>query len=568
MNQFFIHIFISVIQIGYQASITVFFVIFARIFLNLIHIPKRYSYFLWLIPFIRLVSPIQPQSTFSLLPDSIIPASIGITIMDQPVLYIDSETIEQTLQQTSPTIISKPNHHSLYVWIFILAVIWIIGLIFLLAYSVYSFIRLKHKICINIQHTEHIYLVDNIPTAFVMGIFPARIYLPSDLSNDIVEYVICHEQQHIKRKDHIIKIILFLFTCFYWIHPLIWIAYILANKDIEFACDEAVIHLKPFFYRQKYAEALLTLSIYHKKFLTIPLSFSEGSPKERIKHIISYKKPMLLLMINGVIVMVLLSLGLLTNPIMKTPDKNQSNSAINQNSVISQTTISQPPDQQMIQESEQTTEQQEKLQTGQSIKQQEILQIEPSVEQQETPQTEKETSFELKTPEIDLAAITGADDPRLYYVDESIIIFGGYFGLFVYSKTEQTIIRGIDLEEIGCSATQGDRYCEIFVSSDGTTVYLHPIISLSDGITTRIHPVLSKQVFLYQISDHTLLIKENYQIDSNLLYKGVNQDGNQATYQINGEERICTLQHSGTIGSISWSEDSEIYHNFFSLKEN
>lgn len=585
MNHYFTQIFLSMIQIGYQASITVFFVILARIFLNLIHIPKRYSYFLWLIPFIRLALPIQPQSIFSLLPDSTKPVSIDIPLINQPVIYIDSNMINHTLYQTLPATLSESNRNPLHFGIVVMAILWVVGVCVLLVYSTCSILQLKRKLCISVQQAEHIYLADNIPTAFVMGIRPARIYLPSNLSDSVIQYVICHEQQHIKRKDHIVKIILFLFTCFYWMHPLIWIAYYLANKDIEFACDEAVIYAKPFWYRQKYAAALLTLSIYHKKFLTIPLSFSERSPKKRIQHIIAYKKPMLFVMICGIIVMILLSFSLLTNPIKNTTDESENASIFNQNTTNQNFTnqdsatqqreeqadqveqmeqAKQAISQQITQEIEPITEPQEKAETNHTAESQTKPETNQQAEQL-TGQTERtaKPTLELKTPQIDLSATTGADDPRLYYVDEHIIIFGGYFGLFVYSKTEQTIIRGIDLEEIGCSATQGDHYSEIWVSSDGTTIYLHPVATSSDGTTTRIHPLLSEQTFIYQISEHTLQVKQNYQIERTQLYNGVSEDGFRGSYQVDGEERICTIQHSGVIGSISWSEDSEIYHNFF-----
>ncbi len=62
----------------------------------------------------------------------------------------------------------------------------------------------------------------------------------------------------------------------------------------------------------------------------------------------------------------------------------------------------------------------------------------------------------------------------LYYADADKIIFGGSFGLFVHDRTSGTITASLDLSYIGCDKTQGNAYCEIAASTDGTKVYLHP----------------------------------------------------------------------------------------------
>ena len=69
----------------------------------------------------------------------------------------------------------------------------------------------------------------------------------------------------------------------------------------------------------------------------------------------------------------------------------------------------------------------------------------------------------------------GADGAMLDYADGNIVIFHGYFGLFIYDLNIQKFVRAVDLEAIGCNYTQGDNYCEVSVSEDGTTVYLHPL---------------------------------------------------------------------------------------------
>ncbi len=215
-----------------------------------------------------------------------------------------------------------------------------------------------------------------------------------------------------------------------------------------------------------------------------------------LRNIIKYKRPVFIVVLIGILIIILVVIGLLNNPILK--------------------------------DSGRVTNSKEEALT--------------------------ENIIEVKKPEIDLSATTGADGARLYYVDESQIIFGGYFGLFVYSKEEQSIVREIDLKEIGCNYTQGDNYCEIFVSMDGMTVYLHP--------------VSMEEMYIYNVADN-VLSKDIYNLNNVELYKGINDEDFNGTYQVNGETKYCviseygSLSQGGTIGSIGWTEEDSLFHKFF-----
>lgn len=58
-----------------------------------------------------------------------------------------------------------------------------------------------------------------------------------------------------------------------------------------------------------------------------------------------------------------------------------------------------------------------------------------------------------------------------------MVIFHGYFGLFVYSVKEEQMLQTIDLEPIVCNYTQGENACEVLVSKDGKKIYLHTMNS-------------------------------------------------------------------------------------------
>ncbi|WP_146953630.1 hypothetical protein [Alkalibaculum bacchi] len=80
--------------------------------------------------------------------------------------------------------------------------------------------------------------------------------------------------------------------------------------------------------------------------------------------------------------------------------------------------------------------------------------------------------------------------PELNYASDDIVIFHGYFGLFVYDLDKQQIIRSLDLKSLNCATIQGDDYCEVTVSTDGNTIQLH---SLS-----------SENMYIYTVSENTL----------------------------------------------------------------
>jgi beta-lactamase regulating signal transducer with metallopeptidase domain len=106
------------------------------------------------------------------------------------------------------------------------------------------------------------------------------------------------------------------------------------------------------------------------------------------------------------------------------------------------------------------------------------------------PYAPSQTALEPAVPELSLEQTVGADMAELDYASDDIVIFHGYFGLFVYDLDSLRIIRSLDLKPLNCHYTQGDDYCEVSVSRDGNTVQLHP--------------VSSKNMYVYTVSSNTL----------------------------------------------------------------
>ena len=88
---------------------------------------------------------------------------------------------------------------------------------------------------------DNLYLADHISTPFVLGLVRPKIYLPSTLAEGGDGYIIRHEQYHIRHGDHVVKVVAFAALCLHWFNPLVWVAFVLAGKDMEMRCDEAVV---------------------------------------------------------------------------------------------------------------------------------------------------------------------------------------------------------------------------------------------------------------------------------------------------------------------------------------
>ncbi len=128
-------------------------------------------------------------------------------------------------------------------------------------------------------------------------------------------YVLAHEKAHLKRKDHIWKPFGFMLLSVYWFHPLLWVAYWLMCKDIELACDEKVIRELGEESKKPYSHALINCSAPRKLAAACPLAFGEVGVKERVKSVLSYKKPAFWVIVIAVAACVIAAVCFLTKPV-------------------------------------------------------------------------------------------------------------------------------------------------------------------------------------------------------------------------------------------------------------
>ena len=191
------------------------------------------------------------------------------------------------------------------------------------AYSLVSYLWLRHKTKVSLCYRDTIYFCDSIATPFVFGVIKPRIYLPSGMDEGQMKSVIAHETAHLERKDHWWKTVAFFLLSVYWFHPLLWISYLLFSRDIERACDERVVRKLEPEARKHYAEALVACSLQKRMMFACPLAFGEVGVKNRVKSVLNYKKPAVWIVAITVVAGIAIAVCFLTNPVSDVRKQDQ-----------------------------------------------------------------------------------------------------------------------------------------------------------------------------------------------------------------------------------------------------
>ena len=292
------HLFSTVLNMSMTGSIVILLVMFARLILK--RTPKIFSYALWSVVLFRLLCPVAFTAPVSAL-NALAPEVQEASELTSIVYYLPAELKKESnftfipAENQSGNQIEQPepvSHTELDI-MQVASYVWIAGTVVMLLYSVIQYIRLRLKLVGAMAYSGNVYCADYIDTPFVMGILSPKIYLPSDVPTKERKYIIAHERHHIRRFDHIIKLLAYFALCIHWFNPIVWAAFILAGKDMEMSCDEAVIRKLGSQIRADYSASLLRLSTHKKIIAGIPLAFGEGDTKGRVMNMAKWKKPKL-----------------------------------------------------------------------------------------------------------------------------------------------------------------------------------------------------------------------------------------------------------------------------------
>ena len=308
-------IFLKLLNLSISASWLVLVVLALRLVLK--RAPKWVNVLLWGMVALRLMLPFSIESALSLIPsaETLSPEVVqfdpaptitsGVTIIDNAVNPSLSESFA-----AAPLASVNP----LYVWTYLAGWVWLIGLAAMLLYALVSYLRLRRRVSASIPLRENIYVCDEVPSPFILGIVRPRIYLPSALDEAQRGSVLSHERAHLARRDHWWKPLGYVLLAVYWFNPLLWLAYILLCRDIELACDERVLRGMDAGQVKAYSSALLACSMPRKAVITCPLAFGQVGVKERVRNALRYKKPAFWVIAASVTVCIVVAVCFLTNP--------------------------------------------------------------------------------------------------------------------------------------------------------------------------------------------------------------------------------------------------------------
>lgn len=308
-------LFLIVLNMSLTASYAAISVIIIRFFLK--KVPKIFSYALWIVVLFRLMCPFSFKSNISLMPVNVgvIPENIinEYSVMDAGISVADN-TVNNYVHSTLMPLNTASGFNMMEAIIEGVSIVWIMGIIIFTVYGITSYFKLKNILNASTLVEDNIFETDRIKTPFVLGIIKPKIYIPVNLLHNELNYIIKHEQTHIKRFDHIIKLISFFSLALHWFNPLIWLSFFLMSKDMEMSCDESVMRNIDEDIRVNYSNSLLSLSAKQSG-LSFPLAFGESNVKTRIKNILSYKKPSQMILAASVIIVVGITVLLSTNPV-------------------------------------------------------------------------------------------------------------------------------------------------------------------------------------------------------------------------------------------------------------
>jgi beta-lactamase regulating signal transducer with metallopeptidase domain len=308
-------LFLTVLNMSLTASYVILFVILIRLALK--KAPKFISYALWVVVAFRLIIPFSFKSIFSLMPrnTNTVPISYDIIYQQSPQINSGIEVVDSFVSGSLPAPVIGASVNPLQIYVEIGAYIWVLGIIALLIYSLISIFILKRQLNSAQFSEKNIFEAKNLKTPFVLGLVKPKIYLPARINDEERNYILLHEQTHIHRKDHIIKILAFLILSMHWFNPLAWIAFILMSTDMELSCDERVLKEMNEDIKKPYANSLLSLATGRHILNGSPLAFGEGNIKGRIKNVMNYKKPGFWVVGIAIIIVIGIGIGLMTNPI-------------------------------------------------------------------------------------------------------------------------------------------------------------------------------------------------------------------------------------------------------------
>lgn len=267
-----------------SAVVMILVVLFMR-FVAGKHISKMAFMLIWAIITARLLIPIDFMSQISIWN------------------FINRPQVPQEFGLTSGFMTHQIN------WVAVFFALWLIGA---LAFALYFFdnhrrfrksvsdaIPVNNQFIIEWQQKNSTFRrikikkSDRIDSPLTFGVFKPVIILPDIIElydEEELSNILAHEYIHIRRFDYVSKIALAVTLCIHWFNPLVWIMYVLANRDIELSCDEIVVKTFDKKSTAYYAMTLINAADTQNQLTVLHSGFAKHSLEERVETILSATK--------------------------------------------------------------------------------------------------------------------------------------------------------------------------------------------------------------------------------------------------------------------------------------
>ena len=291
----------EILKSSLSASVFIMAVVIIRA-LALHRLPKRTFLTLWGIVLCRLLIPLSVPTRYSIFNLANVLVS-HVSAADTTAAGMDFIRIGTAAQISTAT---APNAAST---ISPFTVVWLIGLSACALFFLVAHLRCRreYKTALPVESEfvaiwmrEHpirrnvkILQSDRVAAPLTYGILRPVVLLPkgTDWSDEPkLQYILTHEFIHVRRFDILAKLLLAAAFCIHWFNPFVWVMYVLANRDIELSCDEAVVRTFGETIRSDYALTLIDLAEMKSRVSPLVNNFSKNAIEERIISIMKIKK--------------------------------------------------------------------------------------------------------------------------------------------------------------------------------------------------------------------------------------------------------------------------------------
>ncbi len=298
----------SILRISMTTGIIILAVIILSSRLNRRYV-AAWKYWLWLLLAVRMLVPI----TFAL-PNPPVQVSFPDEIVNAPVWIVTRAPTEPFVPGAAGAAQFTAARTPLSV-MGILGCIWLLGVAVFLIWQISEYFICKRrlmrwarcpvdarinvaleKLCTEMYINRGVTLLISPKSSspMMIGLLRAYLILPQeDYDETDLVYILRHELVHLKRHDLWYKLLMLLVGALHWFNPAAHLLMREAGKDLEIACDDAVISRFGTAQRQEYGDAILRTihkQVLRSTMLSTSFSGNVKTLRERLAHILGRNK--------------------------------------------------------------------------------------------------------------------------------------------------------------------------------------------------------------------------------------------------------------------------------------